>query len=107
MLSRVAYSLYWMSRYLERAEHTARALDVQLDIALDEAPWSASIGWVCLLGGLRADLPMEVCTDARAITQALTLDRSAAFSIVCSIGNARENARQVRESITSEVWEEV
>ncbi|MGH7179644.1 MAG: alpha-E domain-containing protein [Tepidisphaeraceae bacterium] len=107
MLSRVADSLYWMSRYLERAEHTARALDVQLEIALDEAPWSASVGWVCLLDGVRADLPMEVCADGRAIAQSLALDRSQPLSVACSIGNARENARQIRESITSEMWEEI
>lgn len=107
MLSRVADCLYWMSRYIERAEHTARALDVQLNLALDEAPWSASVGWVCLLGGLRADLPMEKCTDAQAITHALALDRSNSSSVVCCIANARENARQVRESITSEMWEEI
>ena len=47
MLSRVADSLYWMSRSLERAEHTARALDIQLNLALDEAPWSSSMGWLC------------------------------------------------------------
>lgn len=107
MLSRVADCLYWMSRYIERAEHTARALDVQLNLALDEAPWSASMGWVCLLGGVRADLPMEKCTDARAITHALALDRSNPSSVVCCIASARENARQVRESITSEMWEEI
>jgi uncharacterized alpha-E superfamily protein len=107
MLARVADCLYWMSRYLERAEHTARALNVQLNIALDEAPWSASVGWVCLLGGLRMDLPLEIFTDARAITQALALDRAQHSSIVCCIANARENARQIRESITSEMWEEI
>lgn len=107
MLSRVADSLYWLGRHIERAEHTARSLDVQLNLALDEAPWSASVGWVCLLGGLRADLPMDQATDARAITQALVLDRSNPSSIVNSVANARENARQVRESITSEMWEEI
>ena len=91
MLSRVADSLYWMSRYLERAEHTARALHVQLDIALDEAPWSATVGWVCLLGGLRADLPIEVCADPRAVTQAILLNRASPLSVVSSIGAAREN----------------
>jgi len=107
MLSRVADCLYWLSRYMERAEHTARAMDVQLHLAIDEAPWSASIGWVCLLGGLGAELPMDQCTDARAIIQALVLDRSNPSSVISSIASARENARQVRESITSEMWEEI
>jgi uncharacterized alpha-E superfamily protein len=107
MLSRVADCLYWMSRYLERAEHTARALDVQLNLALDEAPWTASEGWMCLLNGLRTDLPMETCADARAITHALVLDRANPSSVLSCIASARENARQIRESITSEMWEEI
>ena len=85
MLSRVADCLYWMSRYLERAEHTARALDVQLNLALDEAPWSAPLGWVCLLGGLKVDLPLELCTEPRSITQAIALDRANPSSIICCI----------------------
>ncbi len=107
MLARVADCLYWMSRSLERAEHTARALNVQLNIALDEAPWTAPVGWVCLLGGLRFDLPLEIVTDARGIAHAMALDRSQPSSIVNCISNARENARQIRESITSEMWEEI
>jgi uncharacterized alpha-E superfamily protein len=107
MLSRVADSLYWMSRYLERAEHMARAIDVQLHLALDEAPSMASMGWVCLLGGLRADLPAELCSDDRGVTNALTFDRANPSSIVSCIASARENARQIREQITSDIWEEL
>lgn len=107
MLSRVADCLYWMSRYLERAEHTARALDVQLNVALDESPWAASLGWMSLLGGLRVDLPMEICADPQAVTSALVFDKSNPSSIVSCIRNARENARQVRDSVTSELWEEL
>ena len=107
MLSRVADCLYWMSRYLERAEHTARALDVQLNVALDESPWASSMGWMCLLGSLRVDLPMDVCSDPQAVTDALVFDRSNPSSVVSCVRNARENARQVRESITSELWEEI
>ena len=107
MLSRVADSLYWMSRYLERAEHMARAVDVQLHLALDEAPSMASMGWVCLLGGLKADLPAHLCTDDRAVTNALTFDRQNPSSIVSCIGQARENARQIREQISSDIWEEL
>jgi uncharacterized alpha-E superfamily protein len=107
MLSRVADCLYWMSRYLERAEHTARAIDVQLNLALDEAPWSASIGWVCLLNSLRTDLPMDIYVDARAATNALAFDRNNPSSIASCIANARENARQIRESVTSDMWEEI
>lgn len=107
MLSRVGDALYWMSRYLERAEHTARAIDVQLHLALDESPVGATTGWVCLLGALKADLPLHLCADDRAMTEALTFDRANPSSIVNCIEMARENARQIREQITSDVWEEL
>lgn len=107
MLSRVADSLYWMSRYLERAEHTARAIDVQLQLALDEAPSSATMGWVCLLNGLRLEMPADLCSNDRAIASALLFDRSNSSSVISCIEQARENARQIREQITSDVWEEV
>lgn len=107
MLSRVADCMYWMSRYLERAEHTARLIDVQLTIALDETPQYASLGWVCLLNALLADLPMEAMSDARVITHALALDHDNPSSILRCVENARENARQIREQITSEMWEEI
>jgi len=107
MLSRVADSLYWMSRFLERAEHTARAIDVQLQVALDEAPASASTGWVCLLNSLRTELPAEICSDDRAIASALLFDRGNSSSVISCVEQARENARQIREQITSDVWEEI
>ncbi len=107
MLSRVADSLYWMSRYLERAEHTARLLDVQLHIALDVAPHTATVGWFCLLNSLRFEMPAEVAADAGAVTRALAFDPHNAGSIVACVGQARENARQIREQIPSEMWEEI
>jgi uncharacterized alpha-E superfamily protein len=82
MLSRVADSAYWMSRYLERAEHAARLGDVSLGLALDNS--SAPIGrLVGTLGGPPID------------------------AIVTCVGAARENARQVREQISSEMWEQI
>lgn len=107
MLSRVADSLYWMSRYLERAEHTARAVDIQLQLALDEAPSSASMGWVCLLNGLRLEMPADLCANGRAIASALLFERGNNSSVNSCIEQARENARQIREQITSDVWEEL
>jgi uncharacterized alpha-E superfamily protein len=52
MLSRVADSLYWMSRYLERAEHTTRMLDVNLNLMLDESTTSAEHRWHRVLKAL-------------------------------------------------------
>jgi uncharacterized alpha-E superfamily protein len=107
MLSRVADSLYWMARYLERAEHMARVLDVQLHIALDVAPHTASLGWICLLNSLRFEMPAEISADARAVTNALAFDPASPCSIVSCVGQARENARQIREQIPTEMWEEL
>lgn len=107
MLSRVADSLYWMSRYLERAEHTARLIDVNLHQMLDQAPRAADQRWDRLLQSLRIALPGHVPKNAYAITNALTFDLSNASSIVACIGAARENARHVREQISSEMWEQL
>jgi uncharacterized alpha-E superfamily protein len=58
MLSRVADSLYWMSRYLERAEHTARLIDVDFQLRLDQSPEAGSgRWWRRLLGALQRPLP--------------------------------------------------
>lgn len=105
MLSRVADSLYWMSRYLERAEHTARVLDVNLHQMLDQTPESSSQRWELMLSGLRVTLPHDATRDVYTITHALTFDRKSRNSIVFYISAARENARQVREQISSEMWE--
>lgn len=106
MLSRVADSLYWMSRYLERAEHTARLLDVSLNLMLDQSAASNARRWQRLLAALRLPAP-KGDTTPYAITQALTFDLSRTASIVACIASARENAQQVREQISSEMWEQL
>lgn len=107
MLSRVADSLYWMSRYLERAEHIARLLDVNLNQMLDQTPGTANHRWERLLSSLRTSLPTGSAYDAYILTHALTFDLANTASIVSCIGAARENARQVREQISSEMWEQL
>lgn len=105
MLSRVADSLYWMSRYLERAEHTARLLDLQLHLMLELPPNAVAASWTRLLHSLHIDAPPDC--DAYHLTRLLTFDPRNANSIVACIGSARENARHVREQISSEMWEQV
>ncbi len=107
MLSRVADSLLWMSRYLERAEHTARLLDVNLALALEQSSRPAEQRWERLLASLRmTPLPDEVC-DPYRVTWRLTFDSKNSSSIVNCISAGRENARQVREQISSEMWEQI
>ncbi len=109
MLSRVADSLYWMARYLERAEHTARMLDVNLNLMLDEDPENGDQRWRRLLESLditKQDGP-PADADATQITHFLTLDLDSSSSILSSIAYARNNARQLREHISSEMWEQL
>lgn len=106
MLSRVADNLYWMSRYLERAEHTARLLGVGLTQSLDLSPEAAGARWARLLAALHTP-PPAAGADAYAITEALTFEAGNASAIVACIALARENARQVREQISSEMWEQL
>src|SRR2546426_4185749 len=89
MLSRVAESLYWMSRYLERAEHTARLIDVHLTQMLDHAGGDASLRWQRLLRSLRTLQP-EGEIDAYSITHALTFDEANTSSIESCIESARD-----------------
>jgi uncharacterized alpha-E superfamily protein len=104
MLSRVADSLYWMSRYLERAEHTARLLDVNLNLMLDESSTSSEHRWIRVLTALGKPRDVEWTDDADALTRTLSFDTSLKSSIVCCIIAARENSRHVREQISTEQW---
>jgi uncharacterized alpha-E superfamily protein len=106
MLSRVADSLFWMSRYLERAEHIARVVNVNLNLTLDRAPADAARHWGRLLTSLPNPPPW---TPRPPIDPAgrSTVDLANRESIAACVGAARENARQVREEISSEMWEEI
>jgi len=96
-----------MSRYLERAEHTARLVGVGLNLTLDQTPESVEMRWKRLLTALHTTMPPEGAADAYAITRALTFDPANPNAIVSCIALARENARQVRQQISSEMWEQL
>jgi uncharacterized alpha-E superfamily protein len=103
MLSRVADSLYWMSRYLERAEHTARLLDVHFNILLETTETHQSEAkWGRLLASLEQEADPNM--DDYALLNLLVFDIDNPQSILSSVTSARENARQIRESIPSEMW---
>ena len=105
MLSRVADNLYWMSRYMERAEQTARLLDVHLALMLDQLSSSAPERWHRLLMSLCLDRPEQTEFNAYEITRSMTVDPTNSASIVSCVAAARENCRQVRADLSSEVWE--
>jgi uncharacterized alpha-E superfamily protein len=104
MLSRVADSLYWMSRYLERAEHTTRLLDVNLNLMLDESATSADRRWQRVLQALGNPKEVAWAGDPYTLTQTLSFDTGLKGSILSCIISARENSRHVREQISTEQW---
>ena len=107
MLSRVADSLYWTARYLERAEHTARILDIHLNLMLDQSSLSAGERWKRVARYLGVKPDETTSESAAALLEKLAYDAEGDSSIVSCIMDARENARQVREQISSEMWEQV
>ena len=104
MLSRVADSLYWMSRYIERAEHVTRLLDVNLNLMLDESAISADRRWQRMLQALGNPKDVVWNGDPYALTQTLSFDTEIPSSILSCIIGARENSRHVREQISTEQW---
>jgi uncharacterized alpha-E superfamily protein len=105
MLSRVADSLYWMARYLERAEHTARLIAVKLESTVEQSREDAESSWARIVAALSAEEHVPANPDAFALTHALAFDRFNASSLLSSLSLARDNARQVREQLTVEIWE--
>jgi uncharacterized alpha-E superfamily protein len=109
MLSRTADHLFWMSRYTERAENTARMLDVNYQTALlPQSDAAAEAGWQGLLS-ISELLPMYGerygAVQARKVMDFMVKDESNPSSIFSCLTAARENARAVRGTLTTEVWE--
>jgi len=112
MLSRAADSLYWMSRYLERAEHSARLINVHLNTMLGQSPGATERHWQRLFDALRIPPPTDEkgqvhMADPYEAIRGLTFDRENSNSLVSYISAARENARQIREQLSSEMWEQI
>src|SRR6266568_8973871 len=113
MLSRVAHSLYWMARYIERAENIARIVDVNLQLLLDirhldeERLIAYWLPIVQATGDEEAFFKLHPHATGHAVTEFLVFQPENPNSIVSSICQARENARMVRDQITLELWEEL
>ncbi|NKB66614.1 MAG: alpha-E domain-containing protein [Candidatus Latescibacteria bacterium] len=109
MLSRAADSLYWMSRYLERAENIARFIEVNQHLSLD-LPVNLGDQWHPLVQvtGDEALFKERYEAPTRAnVIQFLTFDTDYPNSILSCLYAARENARGLRQIISTEIWEEV
>jgi len=111
MLSRVADSLYWMSRYIERAENDARILDVNLQLLLDlGGETDAMQHWAPVIASLEETELFDSLykkADERSVIEFLSLRKKNPNSILSCLTLARENARTTREQISSEMWEQI
>ena len=113
MLSRVANALYWMARHLERAENTARLVDVNHQLLLDfrtsdDGPTLDH--WLPIVesaGDREAFLARYPDADGDSVVAFLAFDPQNPNSILGAVSRARENARTVRDQLTSELWEEI
>jgi uncharacterized alpha-E superfamily protein len=109
MLARVAESIYWMSRYVERAENVARFIDVNLNLMLD-LPAESAQQWQPIVDttGDADEFAKRYGAATQAnVIQFLTFDQENVNSIRSCLRAARENARSVREIISSEMWEQL
>jgi len=109
MLSRVADTIYWMNRYLERAENMTRFLDVHMNLLLDLPP-DIEAPWVSLLTGTGDvahfyEIYPEITRNN--VIRFLLVDSLNPNAILSCLGFARENARVVRERISTEMWSQI
>ena len=105
MLSRIAESLFWIGRYVERADGTARILDVHLQLLLED-PWiEEDLACRSLLSVMGSPEPEDSQLTRQDILTILAVDRNEPASIAFSLGAARENARRAREIVSTELWE--
>lgn len=111
MLAREADSVYWMSRYVERAEHIARLLRVKMNLLADSGDMDEALVeqlWRCVpaICRLGDDLPDDGPLASR-VAALMTFHPDNPNSLVNCVTRARENARSVRETVSNEMWEEL
>ncbi|HEY8589476.1 MAG TPA: alpha-E domain-containing protein [Naasia sp.] len=105
MLSRIAESLFWIGRYIERSDGTARILDVHLQLLLED-PWTPEdTACRALLSVMGSSAPDDRPISRQDVLGILAVDRTHPASIAYSLGAARENARRAREIVSTELWE--
>lgn len=109
MLSRVANNIYWMARYIERAENTARLVNVNTHLLLD-LPKRMRLGWepiVDISSSRDYFYTLYDTADERSIVRFLVTDTKNPGSILSALAMARENARSIRDIIPREAWEQI
>ena len=109
MLSRVANNIYWMARYIERAENTARLINVNTHLLLD-FPKRVRLGWepiIDIASNRDYFYSLYEEADERSVLRFMVTDTRNPGSILSSLSMARENARTIRDIIPREAWEQV
>jgi len=110
MLARIAHDLYWLGRHLVRAEHTARMLDGLFHADLQgrpDDPTSVTLSWDALLAIMGARRKAKAPSQREDVVRLLTTALDNPVSIVSSATAAREGARTLRDTISTEMWESV
>jgi uncharacterized alpha-E superfamily protein len=107
MLARVADSLYWMSRYLERAEHVARLMHVHLNLVPDQSSGMSALRRSRLLASLSVPEPAGGVQNDYQLLDLISFEQTNHNSIMACIAAARENTRQVREQVSTEMWQQI
>ena len=109
MLSRIADSLFWVGRYLERAEDLSRILDVQLQRFIEDPTVDEEQAAEALLAAMGFELSelTDETLDARTVLNLLCYDAEQPSSIRAILANIRETARRIRETLSVELWEAI
>jgi uncharacterized alpha-E superfamily protein len=105
VLSRIAESLFWIGRYVERADDTARILDTHMQMLLEDPYLSEHEACAALLAVMGAEADPQEAVDRGIVLERLAFDQNNSSSIIGSLGAARENARRARETVSVEMWE--
>ena len=105
MLSRIAQSMFWIGRYVERAEDTARILDVQTQLLLEESGSDEDRTCRTLLSIMGVEVPDDRRISTRDMMEQLAWDPTAPASIAAALAAARESARRARETLSTSMWE--
>jgi uncharacterized alpha-E superfamily protein len=105
MLSRIAESLFWIGRYVERAEDTARILDVTTQLILEEGRAEEETTCRTLLSIMGVEPAEDVRVDTHLVMEKLAYDVNSPVSIAAALGAARESARRARETLSVPMWE--
>jgi uncharacterized alpha-E superfamily protein len=105
MLSRIAESMFWIGRYVERAEDTARILDVQTQLLIEDATIDQDATCRALLSIMGVEAEPEWQVDVSLVLDRLCYDITSPTSIAAALAAARESARRARETLSVPLWE--